>query len=169
MCSKCADSPPIHEWKKPSAGSFTSTACVVMRRRMCLFFTRLLFLQHAFSIHSLQQIKIFLGRQQEFDVLCLHCFEYFEGGLVAGEVFFEVSAQRCDIFDETAATRAAAAFVHRVGIALRYQGICLYCAVDDIPIGAELLSDIVHQIEENDLCVSARIVRVFKNFLLLSL
>src|SRR3989338_10136522 len=70
--------------------------------------------------------------------------------------------ERRNIFDETTASGTAPGLVNRLCVAIRDKRVGENGAVHVVPVGTELLREIVHDVEEDDLNVSARIVGIFE-------
>ena len=71
--------------------------------------------------------------------------------------------ERRNVFDETAPSGAATGLVERLCVAIGDKRIGKNSAVHVVPVGAEFLREIVHDVEEDDLHIPARIVGIFED------
>src|SRR4051812_21302205 len=75
--------------------------------------------------------------------------------------FFVRTRKSGHIFYKAISTRASARFMNRRRISIGNEGIREKRRLDVFPFSSELLRDIAHQVEENNLSVAAAIVGIF--------
>src|SRR3989338_6603485 len=110
------------------------------------------------AVDALKQIEVFVGAREK---LYIFLFRRFQDGMrerVFRQMFLDMELERRDIFDEASAACAAPGLVNRLCVAVGDKRIGKNGAVHVVPVGSEFLRKVVHDVEEDDLHVSARIV-----------